>query len=119
MEKMKELLGGLLLYPDGEQLKTMDFAELALVLDRCKYLSFPNTQNKVTSLKYLRKFGVIDSITKLKGSSTWAFIQESKFFDQGMDLEKVFVFKMSKVGPKSEVTRRKPRWSLLNHKGLV
>lgn len=45
----------------------------------------------------------MDSITKLRGTSTWAFIQENKFPGQGSDMDKVFVFKMSEVGPGSGV----------------
>jgi hypothetical protein len=45
----------------------------------------------------------MDSITKLRGASTWAFVQESKFPGQGSDIDKVFVFKMSEVGPGSGV----------------
>lgn len=45
----------------------------------------------------------MDSITKLRGSSNWAFIQENKFPGQGSDVDKVFVFKMSEIGPGSGV----------------
>ena len=74
MEATKELLEGLLLCPDGDQPKTLEFLELVPVLDKCKYLSSPSVRNEVTSFKYLRKFGVIDSITKLRGSSAGAFV---------------------------------------------
>ena len=98
MDATKELLEDLLLCPDGELPKTLDFLELMPVLNKCKYFSSPSIRNKVTSFKHLRRFGIIDSITKLKGSNTWAFVQESKFPSQGTDTNKVFVFKMSKVG---------------------
>jgi hypothetical protein len=45
----------------------------------------------------------MDSITKFKGSTNWAYIQENKFPGQGFDFDKVFVFKMSEVGPGSGV----------------
>jgi hypothetical protein len=45
----------------------------------------------------------MDSITKLRGSSNWAFVQENKFPGQGSHTDKVFVFKMSEVGPGSGV----------------
>ena len=45
----------------------------------------------------------MDSITKLRGSSNWAFVQENKFPSQGSDIDKVFVFKLSEVGPGSGV----------------
>jgi len=54
-----------ILYLDEKQLKTMDFTDLVLILDKCKYLSFRSIRNEVTSFKYLRKFGVIESIIKL------------------------------------------------------
>jgi len=40
----------------------------------------------------------MDSMTKLMGSSTCAFVQERIFLGQGFDLDNVFVFKMSEVG---------------------
>ena len=103
IDATKELLGDLLLCPDGELPKTLDFSELMLVLDKCKYFISPSIRNEVTSFKHLRRFGVIDNIMKLRGSSTWAFVQESKFPGQGTDTDKVFVFKMSEVGPGSGV----------------
>ena len=103
MDATKELLGDLFLCPDGELPKTLDFLELVLVLDKCKYFSSPSIRNKVTSFKQLRRFGVINNITKLRGSSTWAFVQESKFPGQETDIDKVFVFKMSEVGHGSGV----------------
>ena len=74
MDATKELLGDLLLYPDGELPKTLDFSELISVHDKCKYFSSPSIRNEVMSFKHLRGSGIIDSITKLKGSSTWAFV---------------------------------------------
>ena len=54
-------------------------------------------------MKHFRKFGIIDSIMKLRGANKWAFVQESKFPSQRTDIDKVFVFKMSEVGPGSGV----------------
>jgi hypothetical protein len=45
----------------------------------------------------------MDSITKLRDCSKWAYVQENKFPGQGSDFEKVFVDKMSEVGPGSGV----------------
>jgi hypothetical protein len=45
----------------------------------------------------------MDGITKLRGCSKWAYVQENKFPGQGSDFEKVFVDKMSEVGPGSGV----------------
>ena len=98
MEATKELLGEFLLRPEGDSSRVMDFNDLVPVLDKCKYITSPNIRNEVSSFKHFRKFGIIDSITKLRGASKWAFVQESKFPGQGTDMDKVFVFKMSEVG---------------------
>ena len=103
LEASKELIGGLLLCPEGAPQKSLDFQELIPVLNQCKHMSSPSIRNQVTSFRYLRRFGVMDSITKLRGSSNWAFVQENKFPGQGSDSDKVFVFKMSEVGPGSGV----------------
>ena len=52
----------------------MDFTDLVPVLDKYKYITSPNIRNKVSSFKHFRKFGIIDSITKLRGASKWAFV---------------------------------------------
>ena len=81
----------------------MDFTDLVPVLDKCKFITSPNIRNEVSSFKHFKKFGIIDSITKLRGANKWVFVQESKFPGQGTDKNKVFVFKMSKIGPGSGV----------------
>ena len=103
METTKELLGEFLLRPEEDSSRVMDFTDLVPVLDKCKFITSPNIRNEVFSFKHFRKFGIIDSITKLRGASKWAFVQESKFPGQGTDKDKVFVFKMSKIGPSSDV----------------
>ena len=40
----------------------------------------------------------MDGITKLQGLSNWAYIQMNMFSGQSNDSNKVFIFKMSKVG---------------------
>jgi hypothetical protein len=45
----------------------------------------------------------MDGIATLRGCSHWAYMQENKFPGQDSDLDKVFVFKMSEVGPGSGV----------------
>ena len=45
----------------------------------------------------------MDGIAKLRGVSTWAYVQRNQFPGQGDDTDKVFVFKMSEVGPGSGV----------------
>ena len=39
----------------------------------------------------------------LRGVSTWAYIQRNQFPGQGDEKDKMFVFKMSEVGPGSRV----------------
>ena len=103
MEATKELLGEFLLRSDGDSSKVMDFTDLVPILDKCKDITSPNIRNEVFSFKHFRKFGIIDSITKLRGASKWAFVQESKFPGQQTNIDKVFIFKMSEVGPASGV----------------
>ena len=103
MEATKELLGEFLLRPEGDSSWVLDFTDLVPVLDKCKFITSPNIRNEVSSFKHFKKFGIIDSITKLRGASKWAFVQESKFPGQGTDKDKVFVFKMSEIGPSSGV----------------
>ena len=67
MEATKELLEEFLLRLDGDSSRVMDFIDLVPVLDKCKYITSPNIRNEVSSFKHFRKFGIIDSITKLRG----------------------------------------------------
>jgi hypothetical protein len=53
MEATKELLGKLLLVPQGVPAKTLTFEELVPVLDKCKYLMLPSVKNNVTTFRYL------------------------------------------------------------------
>ena len=99
MEATKELLGEFLLRPEGDSSGVMDLNDLVPVLDKCKYITSPNIPNEVSLFKHFKKFGIINSITKLHGASKWAFVQESKFPGLGTNKDKVFVFKMSEVGP--------------------
>ena len=69
MEATKELLGEFLLRPEGDSSKVMDFTDLVPVLYKCKFITSPNIRNEVSSFKHFRKFGIIDSITKLRGAS--------------------------------------------------
>jgi hypothetical protein len=103
MEATKELLEELLLVPQGVPAKTMTFEELVPVLDKYKYMTSPSVKNNVTTFRYLQRFGVMDSITMLRGCSNWPYVQKNMFPGQGSDSDKVFLFKMSKVGPSSGV----------------
>ena len=71
----------------------MDFNDLVPILDKCKYITSPNIRNEVSSFKHFRKFGIIDSITKLHGASKWAFVHESKFPSQRINIDKVLSLK--------------------------
>ena len=66
-------------------------------------MTSPNIRNKVMTFQMLRRYGVVDAITKLLGINLWVIVYENKFLGKGTDLNKVFVFKMSEVGPSSEV----------------
>jgi hypothetical protein len=103
MEATKELIGELLLRPEGAPTKTFILEELVPVLDKCRYMSSPSIKNDVTSFRYIRRYGVMDGITMLRGCSNWLYVQENMFPGQGTDFDKVFVFKMSEVDPSSGV----------------
>ena len=103
LEASKILIGNYLLQPEDAPPKKLSMEELIPVLDRCKDMASPNIRNKVMTFKRIGRYGVMDAITKLRGISLWAFVQENKFPGQGADREKVFVFKMSEVGPGSGV----------------
>jgi hypothetical protein len=69
MEAMKELVEELLLRPEGASAKTFTFEELVPVFDKCRYMSSPSIKNDVTSFRYIRRYGVMDGITMLRGCS--------------------------------------------------
>ena len=52
--------------PTDDPPNMLTFEELVPVLDRCKNMASPNIQN---TYRYLRMYGVMDSITKLRGLS--------------------------------------------------
>jgi hypothetical protein len=66
-------------------------------------MSSPSIKNNMTTLRYLRRFGVIDSITILRGCSHWPYVQKNMFLGQGSDFDKVFLFKILEVGLGSNV----------------
>jgi hypothetical protein len=53
MEVTKELLGELLLAPQGVMVKTFIFEELVQVLNKCKYMTSLSNKNNVTTFRYL------------------------------------------------------------------
>jgi hypothetical protein len=57
MEASKELVGELLIDPEGAPVRKFDVEELVPVLEKCKYMSPPSIKNDVTTFKYIRRFG--------------------------------------------------------------
>jgi hypothetical protein len=98
MEATKELVGELMIDLEGAPARKYDLEELVLVLNKCKYMIFPSIKNDVTTFRYIRRFRIMDGIAMLRGCSHWAYVQENKFSGQGLDSDKVFVFKISEVG---------------------
>jgi len=98
IEATKKLVGDILVAEEGAQSRALGIEELLPLFDRCKHLTLPSICNKVSGFRYLRRFGVMDNITKLRGVRNWPYVQENKFPGQGSEVDKVFVFKMSKVG---------------------
>jgi hypothetical protein len=121
MEATKELVEALQLRPEGALAKTFTFEELVPVLDKCKYLSSPSIKNDVTSFRYIRRYGVMDGITMLKGCSNWPYVQENMFSGQDFDSDKVFVFKVDPGSGVDLVKRMQPggdlqdAWMMFNH----
>ena len=74
MEASKELVGELLIHPDGVPVRKYDLEDLVPILEKCKYMSSPNITNNVTAFKFIRRFGVMDGIAMLRGCSHWAYI---------------------------------------------
>ena len=69
IEATKELVEELLLRPKDVSSKTFTFEELVPVLEKCRYMSLPSIKNDVTSFRYIRRYGVMDGITMLRGCS--------------------------------------------------
>ena len=69
MEVSKELVGELLIDPEGAPVRKYDLEELVPVLKKCKYMSFPSIKNDVTIFRYLQRFGIMDGIAMLRGCS--------------------------------------------------
>ena len=103
MEASRDLLVEFLLCIEDNSPRVLSIEELEPTFDCYNELNFPNLRNKVTMFKYLWRFGIMDGITKLRGLSNWVFVQWDMFPGQGNDSNKVFIFKMSKIGPCSGV----------------
>jgi hypothetical protein len=69
MEASKELVGELLIDPEGAPVRKFNLEELLPVLEKCKYMSSPSIKNDITAFRYIRRFGVMDGIATLRGCS--------------------------------------------------
>ena len=103
LETSKDVLGNVLLREEDDPHTLLSLEQLEPIFQCCKELNSPNLKNRVYTFKYLRRYGVLDGITKLRGLSNWAYVQRNMFPGQGDDSDKVFIFKMSEVGPGSGV----------------
>ena len=98
MEASKDFLGEYFLHNEDDPPRVLSVEELEPIFDCCKELNSPSLRNKVTTFKYLQRFGVMDGITKLRGLNNWAYVQRSMFLGQGNESDKVFIFKMFEIG---------------------
>ena len=62
----------------------------------------PTLRHNVCKFKQIGMSG-IGAVCKLWGTTRWPFVHENKFLDQGKKRDKMFVFKMSKIGHDSRV----------------
>jgi hypothetical protein len=69
MEASKELVGELLIDPEGVPVRKYNLEELVPILEKCKYMSSPSIKNNVTAFRYIRRFRVMDGIARLRGCS--------------------------------------------------
>lgn len=69
LDATKELVGLHLLAREGKEQKTLEFTDFLPSFDRCEQLTSPNVCNFVSSFKYLQRFEIVDSTTKLRGSN--------------------------------------------------
>ena len=65
LEANKDIIGDFLIFGDNETHRLLSLKELEPLFDSCRELKSPNLCSKVTSFKYLRRFGVMDGIAKL------------------------------------------------------
>ena len=103
LEACKDIVGDFFFSGENDTHCLLSLKELEHVFESYKELNSPNLCSKITSFGYLRRFGVIDGIAKLRGFSNWGYIQRNQFPGQGNNADKVFDFKMSKVDPGSRV----------------
>jgi hypothetical protein len=75
LEASKDIIGEFLLSGDNDTQRLLSLKELEPMFESCKELNSPNLCSKVTTFKYLRRFGVMDGIAKLRGVSNWAYVE--------------------------------------------
>lgn len=76
METNKDLLGNYLLRNEADPKTThLSLEQLEPVFEQCKELNTFALMHRVYTFKYLRKYGVLYGITKLRGYSNWAYVQ--------------------------------------------
>ena len=74
IETSKDLLGQYLICNEDDPPIVLSLNELEPVFDSSKEMNSPSFQNRIYTFKYLRRFGVMDGITKLRSLSNWAYI---------------------------------------------
>ena len=102
----------------------MTVEDMKTVMEKYANLASPNIKNAISNFKHFGRTNPMDGIRQMRGCTTWLFIQRNMFSGQGADDDKVFVFKMSEVGPASGVdlvTRMQPggdlqdSWLMFDH----
>lgn len=123
MSASLEFLGDLLLGEEGEPSVQMTDTEMQDVMHKFESYTSPTIRHNISQFKRMGKLGVIDGVCELRGTTRWPFVQENRFPGQGKDTDKVFVFKMSEIGPGSgvDLVRRmqsgnlKDSWIMFDH----
>ena len=108
LQASKDIVGEFHHSDDSDIHRLLSLKKLEHMFESCRELNFPNLRSKVSTFKFLRRFGVMNGIAKLRGVSNWAYVQRNQFPGQGDDADKVFIFKMSDVGPRSGVNLIQP-----------
>ena len=78
LEASKDIVGEFIISIDSDTHRLLSLKELEPVFESCRELNSPNLCSKVTSFKYLRRFGVMDGIAKLRGISNRAYVQRNQ-----------------------------------------
>ena len=123
MATSKKFLAKHLLRPEQYD-TTMTIEDMKTVMEKYANLASPNIKNAISNFKYVGRTNPMDGIRQMRGCTTWPFVQRNILLGQGVDNNKVFVFKMIEVGPASGVdlvTRMQPggnlqdSWLMFNH----